>query len=67
LLIPALQASTAWNVIGPFLGDISGTQQGISVDKLKGTPIDLTAGPSDGQVLTFRRQQEPKVPLDRKA
>ena len=52
-LIPALQASTAWNVIGPFLGDISGTQQGISVDRLKGTPIDLTAGPSAGQVLTF--------------
>ena len=52
-LIPALQASTAWNVIGPFLGDISGTQQTISVDKLKGTPIDLTVSPSSGEVLTF--------------
>lgn len=41
-LIPALQASTAWNVIGPFRGDISGTQQTISVNRLKGTPIDLT-------------------------
>jgi Chaperone of endosialidase/Collagen triple helix repeat (20 copies) len=52
-LIPALQSSTAWNVIGPFLGDISGTQQTISVDKLKGTPIDFAAPPSAGQVLTF--------------
>jgi len=52
-LIPALQASTAWSVIGPFLGDISGTQQTISVDKLKGTPINLTAAPSSGEVLTF--------------
>jgi len=52
-LIPALQASTAWNVIGPFLGDISGTQQTISVDKLKGVPLDLTGAPSSGAVLTF--------------
>src|SRR5258708_38704374 len=41
-VIPALQASTAWNVIGPFMGDISATQQSISVDKLKGIAIDLT-------------------------
>jgi hypothetical protein len=52
-LIPALQSSTAWNVIGPFLGDISGTQQEISVDKLKGIPIDVTSPPSVGEVLTF--------------
>jgi hypothetical protein len=52
-LIPALQASTAWNVIGPFMGDISGTQQTISVDKLKGTPIDLSVAPASGNVLTF--------------
>ena len=51
-LIPALQATTSWSVTGPFLGDISGTQQGISVDKLKGIPIDL-AGLTTGQVLTF--------------
>ena len=51
-LIPALQASTSWSVIGPFFGDISGTQQGISVDKLKGIPIDLN-GVTAGQVLTF--------------
>ncbi len=52
-LIPALQSRTSWNVSGPFFGDISGTQQAISVDRLKGTPIDLPAGPSSGQVLTF--------------
>jgi len=51
-LIPALQASSSWSVIGPFSGDISGNQQGISVDKLKGIPIDLT-GVATGQVLTF--------------
>ena len=52
-LIPAFQAGTAWNVIGPFYGDISGTQQTISVNKLKGTPIDLAAPLSSGEVLTF--------------
>ena len=26
-LIPTLQSSTSWSVIGPFFGDISGTQQ----------------------------------------
>lgn len=52
-LIPALQSSTAWSVIGPFFGDVSGTQQTISVDKLRGIPIDVTALPSAGEVLTF--------------
>ena len=52
-VVPALQANTAWNVIGPFLGDISGTQQSISVDKLKGIPIDLTISPAHGDVLSF--------------
>ena len=52
-LIPAFQASAAWNVLSPFLGDISGIQQAISVDKLQGTPLDLAAGPSSGEVLTF--------------
>jgi hypothetical protein len=39
-VVPALQANSAWNVLGPFLGDISGTQQSISVDKLKGIAIE---------------------------
>ena len=52
-IIPALQASTAWSVIGQFMGDISGTQQAISVDKLKGLPINISAPPTSGEVLTF--------------
>ena len=52
-VIPALQANSAWNVRGPFFGDISGTQQNISVDKLKGVAIDLTLAPVNGDVLTF--------------
>jgi hypothetical protein len=52
-VIPALQANSAWNVIGPFLGDISGTQQNVSVDKLKGVAIDLSIAPMTGDVLTF--------------
>jgi hypothetical protein len=52
-LVPSLQASVAWSVIGPFLGDVSGTQQTISVNKLQGTPISFTAPPSAGEVLTF--------------
>ena len=55
-LIPALQASTSWSVTGPFLGDISGTQQGISVDKLKGIPIDL-AGSDRWTSADVRRHQ----------
>jgi hypothetical protein len=51
-LVPALQANAAWNVIGPFSGDVSGTQQNISVLKLQGANLDLT-GASAGQVLTF--------------
>ncbi len=52
-IVPALQSSYAWDVIGPFLGDVSGTQQAISVDKLQGIPLDLTGTPSTGEVLTF--------------
>ncbi|HWC17453.1 MAG TPA: hypothetical protein VG498_10580, partial [Terriglobales bacterium] len=52
-VIPAFQASTSWSVIGPFMGDISGTQQNISVDKLKGFALDLTMAPANGNVLTF--------------
>jgi hypothetical protein len=52
-LEPAFQASVAWSVIGPFLGDISGRQQTISVNRLQGTPLDLAVAPSPGEVLTF--------------
>src|SRR5690349_10177379 len=52
-VIPAFQANVAWNVIGSFLGDVSGTQQNTSVDKLKGIPIDLGIAPTPGNVLSF--------------
>jgi hypothetical protein len=52
-LIPALQASNAWNVMGPFMGDVNGTQQAMSVVKLQGSPIDLSVAPTNGEVLTF--------------
>ena len=52
-IVPALQSSYAWDVIGPFFGDVSGTQQAISVDKLQGIPLDLTGTPATGEVLTF--------------
>lgn len=52
-LIPSLQASTAWNVIGNFAGDVTGTQRSISVEKLRGRPLDPAMSPSAGQVLLF--------------
>ncbi|MFL6438189.1 MAG: carbohydrate-binding protein, partial [Terriglobales bacterium] len=52
-VIPNIQANAAWNVLGLFLGDISGTQQSISVDKLKGVAIDMSITPVTGDVLTF--------------
>ena len=59
-LVPALQASVAWKVIGPFSGDVSGTQQSISVDKLQGTPARLqgptgatgSQGPASATILS---------------
>jgi Collagen triple helix repeat (20 copies)/Stigma-specific protein, Stig1 len=52
-LIPSLQARSSWEVSGPFSGDVSGSQQAISVDKLKGIPVEVGSGASNGQVLTF--------------
>jgi hypothetical protein len=52
-LIPALQASNAWNVMGPFMGDVNGTQQAMTVVKLQGTGLNLSVAPNSGEVLTF--------------
>ena len=52
-LIPTLQASSAWKVTGTFSGDVSGTQQAMSVEKLRGWPLDVSMSPSAGQVLLF--------------
>ena len=41
-IVPAFQASAAWEVTGAFSGDVTGTQNQILVMKLQGTPLDLT-------------------------
>src|ERR1700677_2614396 len=51
-LVPALQANVAWSVLGSFGGDVSGTQQAISVNKLQGATLDLS-GATSGEVLEF--------------
>ena len=53
-IVPAFQASAAWEVTGAFSGDLSGTQNQILVMKLQGTPLDLTTNaPTNGQALVF--------------
>ena len=53
-IVPAFQASAAWEVTGAFSGDVSGTQNQILVMKLQGTPLDLTTNaPTSGQALVF--------------
>jgi len=52
-LLPVLQADAAWVVNGSFAGDISGTQQAISVDKLRGQPLNLSTTPVAGTILTY--------------
>ena len=53
-IVPAFQASAAWEVTGAFSGDVSGTQNQILVMKLQGTALDLTTNaPTSGQALVF--------------
>ncbi|MEI6472435.1 MAG: hypothetical protein WCO20_07300, partial [Holophagaceae bacterium] len=53
-IVPAFQARSAWEVTGPFAGDVTGTQNTTLVMKLQGTPLDLTTNaPSNGQALVF--------------
>ena len=53
-IVPAFQASAAWEVTGAFSGDVTGTQNQILVMKLQGTPLDLTThAPTSGQALVF--------------
>jgi hypothetical protein len=53
-IIPALQALSAWNLVGSFGGDLSGTQTQTLVMNLQGLPLDLTTTPpAVGQALVF--------------
>ncbi len=51
-LVPALQARSAFEVSGAFAGDVSGTQNAITVLRLQGIPLDPTA-PTTGQGLVY--------------
>ncbi|MEI6616266.1 MAG: hypothetical protein WCL59_06760, partial [Cyanobium sp. ELA507] len=53
-LVPAFQARASWEVMGPFSGDMTGTQNQTKVAALLGLPLDFgTSGPGNGQVLGF--------------
>ncbi len=53
-LVPALQARSAFEVSGAFAGDISGTQNTITLLRLQGIPLDLTTNvPTPGQGLVY--------------
>ncbi|WP_306600961.1 collagen-like protein [Geothrix sp. 21YS21S-2] len=53
-LLPAFQARSAWDLVGAFSGDLTGTQSLTKVGKLQGFPIDLTtAAPTAGQALVY--------------
>ncbi len=53
-LVAALQSRSAWELVGAFSGDLTGTQHQILVTKLQGIPLDLTTtAPTTGQGLVF--------------
>ena len=53
-LIPAFQSRSAWELVGAFSGDVTGTQTQSIVSHLQGIPVDLTTvKPTAGQGLLF--------------
>jgi len=53
-LVPAFQARSAWELVGAFSGDVTGTQNQTLITQIQGVPIDLTTTkPTTGQVLAF--------------
>lgn len=53
-ILPSIQTLSAWNLIGSFGGDLSGTQNQTLVMNLQGIPLDLTTNPpTSGQALVF--------------
>ena len=53
-LVPAFQARSAWELVGAFSGDITGTQNQSVVAQIQGIPVDLTTTrPTSGQGLIF--------------
>lgn len=51
----------ATNFTGSLAGDVSGSQSAVSVDKIKGTSVDLT-GLADGQVLVYNASGTKFIP-----
>lgn len=49
----ATTATSSTYFTGPVSGDISGTQSATSVDKIKGVPVDVSAGYQDGDSLVY--------------
>jgi len=53
-IVPAFQASSAYQLLGSFSGDLTGTQSGTVISQLQGKPLDLTTTlPTSGQALVF--------------
>jgi hypothetical protein len=53
-ILPAFQARSAWELVGAFSGDLTGTQNQTLVSNLQGIPLDLTTtAPTTGQALVF--------------
>ena len=53
-ILPAFQARSAWELVGAFSGDLTGTQNQTLLSNLQGIPLDLTTtAPTTGQALVF--------------
>ena len=53
-LVPAFQSRSAWELVGNFGGDLTGTQTQTLLSSLQGIPLDLTStAPNSGQALVF--------------
>lgn len=53
-IVPAFQASSAYQLLGSFSGDLTGSQSSTVVSQLQGKPLDLTTtAPTSGQALVF--------------
>ena len=53
-LIPAFQSRSAWELVGTFSGDLTGSQTQTVLTQIQGIPVDLTTTrPTTGQGLIY--------------
>ncbi|MCX6546483.1 MAG: hypothetical protein NTW40_00285 [Acidobacteria bacterium] len=53
-LVPAFQARSAWELVGTFSGDLTGSQTQTVLTQIQGIPMDLTTTrPTTGQGLIY--------------